>query len=818
MAEKLGGEVGVEKSSEAVEDGYQRLRRRSTSGGPGVSSADGEGRRQSVTGAPGAGKGAAAPRRDNRGEGAARSAGGGGKASSARTKKTGGLWGRFRINLLASAPEHGLKTRLSLLRDLVNFGKTPEEKDYINPAFLKRGEEIFYGPISRFVLPLRRLYAGLERSPLKRKLPPFYLSLLNIVSGWKIKRLSEELARLQRAPRRITWKECALLCREIYTPIVRLSRIDRENHLKKALERLYHIRLLEIPAGSREEKELFQLYSGAVTALDEVFEHTAYICYPLLLKFCYSDRLDYINFMSRQRERILSFLQLSEQDLILPEEVQLPALEEAKSGTVEEPAGREAEALLPLEVQSGLSLLNRMYPQAGWDCLDIFPDLFPYYKPILGFRRGADLIAPDDPLLAVYTLLLILQELFYGFRGIPIDSAAGEEVAALWERIQSASDNWYLFTDKLIGQIYLPSLQEYSRLVEKERSDDAFADKLAADLYWVKHRYLLPHLDTAPLKGRKFTLPKNLPRLYETAEQLHRRLAALLARTETAPPEGWHDAALFAVENYSSIRLQRILSFEGQTLTHKLLLEKVLLLVGLLDYLINDKSSFFYRQESPRPFRQDPVYAGRPLYTVNGLDTDRILKRADTAVEQGSTEEVSEGSLIKPTDGITGFYRETTLSGHLEVLIRGQEKSGIPFLLLYLDLEGFSALELNLGRERLAEILRETAEVMKPFIGSSDIPCRGREGLFYLLFRDKPLKEGFSAAKAILTELYRRKRKIWITLLPHREGQSAGDFLELAETGLRKARGAAAPAMAVYDAAAGEYKIIRSQQKSEEKE
>ena len=135
--------------------------------------------------------------------------------------------------------------------------------------------------------------------------------------------------------------------------------------------------------------EWFYLYSQVIKGL-----------YPLLMRMS-STKFDYFqDFFLTQTTSILSFLELTKFDLLLPNkkgEKQTEAKPEAKSP--EEKKADEEEQKKKAEeeskksdiVDAGLKLLDNLFPEAGFNHLEKMPDMFPYFQPLYQFRDGYNL-------------------------------------------------------------------------------------------------------------------------------------------------------------------------------------------------------------------------------------------------------------------------------------------------------------------------------------------------------------------------------------------------------------------------------------------
>lgn len=600
---------------------------------------------------------------------------------------------RVRMDRFASLPEFEIKTNAQVLVSMVSiFGDPP---DLVNPRFTTERMNGHFGKLEVLVTAARSLLPrnNPARAERFRLAHPFEFRVVDAIRYWDVERVSSELARLQSHPRDVVAEDYAELLRAVYRPLAVLERLDADRDVREAFRTLYHF-VLEETGPESKEKNLASL-KDAVAAYAYVSSILRRSLYPLLLKRCSDRWLPYQEFFRLRRRRVDDFLGLGVQDRIPPPvrpdaggapsaaslDSQLEALG-ASAGTEgvvpepgapvrdavgapeeptpeESPSGPSDEAVAQPKApqQSGagkwrtkaiarsLEAMETLFPEAGWAALPEFPDLYPYFVGVFDFKRGFELVAPNDPVQQVVVLMRILEELFYGLRFIEFGTvtAADGSHERVDQSITRIIDYWHSYEEEVIAKDYLPRLQEYVRSIDN--SGDAMASKFSrralSELNWTKKLYFLPFLDfesdlsTHPFKG------KELPPLYEAVRELRSLLTAVAQGIDAGVRKGgaaagaacagidnpW-DSYVFQVPNPVSQRMDVLLGGKGgKRKTNAALLFFALSAATVLDGIVNDPSGIAYQTPAPCPFRSVSGEGRIPQFGVNvNIDADAIFR------------------------------------------------------------------------------------------------------------------------------------------------------------------------------------------------
>ncbi|MBN2049399.1 MAG: hypothetical protein JW760_03060 [Spirochaetales bacterium] len=613
MSRLLGGEIGVERNDEDVEERYKKLKELN--------------RRKNDRAVP-----AFSPHRVSEAYQTVRKDLSHQVPSEIPIEKIGFLT-RVHIAFLASRQEHGiLRRRDAWLLLLFPYIK---KRFLIHPAFITSGDRIFYNHIERFVLSVRSLLARNGRYNLYKLKPGYYRSLLHVYRNWNIETLHLELARLQRRPRDVSINRIAVLYRELFKPHGMLCRIDGEVETEKALKHLFDLTLLSVPKDGKEAGIIKELYAAAREELYFIMVRIPRQCWPLLLYLTGSGYYDYHTFFQGREEAVLAFLGLDEKALITPPQVS-DETPETSTEADEDEEEREPDLaeLQETAATRGLTTLAELFPDSGWDSPETGPDMIPYFKPLCNLPKGSDILSPEDPLHQTTILAALISELSLGLRGMRFADAEDTSGKSAGEILERMAGSWHQVQEELIGKLYVEPLTEYCRNYERDEEfpKSRYGEKLKSELFWIKRNYLTPFCYTGGFKGYRPIIQKKLPRLFEMAAEL----TDLLSRILLAEEEGTSKVLLnpkdpfrFEVPGYFPLRLKAVLQRKGEEPTNLNLIKTLLALAGTLDYLLNNPDSWFYGTEDTVLFRSDFLNGSAPIYAVDSLDSVSLIRVSD---------------------------------------------------------------------------------------------------------------------------------------------------------------------------------------------
>jgi len=539
-----------------------------------------------------------------------------------------GYFERIKMDRYAGFPEFDIKSPFQVLRSILTPFWTPP--DYVSPMFVLRRIKEYYKPLETLVASTRSMLPrrNFKRNEWMKKTSPFVYNILNTIRCWNIEKISGDIARIQLYPRSARVEDFAEILKEFYRPLFILERLDFDTHIREAYKILYKALYIENPIEAEKYQSLIR---NALAAYREIRKDIQFLLYPLLMKLVSPTWLPYERFFSERRNRLMTFLGLNEDAQIPPAQVNAPEKDPKESeeteesekdqeGLSEEDRGRseketqERRATREAEekaLQKGLDTLEALFPQAGWDRLADYPDLYPYFADVFNLKREVVNIAPTDPLQQVLILMRILGELLYGLRHASFYMVSATHEDRLDRSLDDIVNDWYDLYERSFEKEYLPRLEDYVRILEGPSKDKAspYAKRLLAELNWLKRLYFLPYykFDTVV----QVTIPKrDITPIFNMVRRLRKNLTFVAAGIEEGIRNGgaaqrasceginnpW-DPWVFQVANPLSKRLTALLSPKNRN--NASLVIFTLAVATVLDYLLNNVRSWAYREPSP---------------------------------------------------------------------------------------------------------------------------------------------------------------------------------------------------------------------------
>jgi hypothetical protein len=590
---------------------------------------------------------------------------------------------RIKMDRHASEPEFDIKSPAQALFAL--FSIIGDPPDYVNPLFINKRIGEYYRRIEQLVTSTRTLFPrnNSMRSERLKKTSPFVFSVLDTIRYWNIERISGDLEKIQAHPRLAKTVEFSDILRAVYKPLFILEELDPDIHIKGSYKLLYKLLYIENPMNAKEKYQ--GLIRTALVAFADVRRDVHYLLYPLLMRLLSDRWFSYEQFFINRRRRFMAFLNVSAQDRIVPSDMsvqqmesgnfeKLPAGEEEapdqNSGSAgeeeEDPddpavvarqAKRAAQEAEQKAVNRGISVLESLFPKAGWDRLSTFPDLYPYFVDMFSLKKGYELIAPTDPLQQVAILMFILEELLFGLRYISFGTIerADENPIRIEDYLGSIINNWQRYIDLGFNKGYLPRLVEYCRILENtaDSRNSSYAKRTLNECHWLKRLYFLPHYkfeslgpppfqkeDTTPLYGEMRLLRRYLTEVAQGIELGNRQGGA----EAQAPCDGidnpW-EPYNFEVPNPVSIRLDALLGAKKKN--NASLIYFTLAVTTVLDHLVNNENSWAYDNRPGPLFRSIDGEGIMPLFGVETkIDADLIFRQVTKQKERVRQKEAEE--------------------------------------------------------------------------------------------------------------------------------------------------------------------------------
>jgi len=568
-----------------------------------------------------------------------------------------------------------IKNPLQVLASIFSFFREPV--DYVNPRFVTVRMNEYFLKIEKLVTSARNLFPknNLKRNNQLKRTSIFIYKMLDIIRSWDIEELAKNIAELQAHPRAVKVTDFAEVLRDIYKPLFLLEDLSLEN-IKSAFKLIYKILYIESPM---EAKEKYQdIIRNIIASLAEIRRHVHYGLYPLVMKLISNRFIVYERFFIERRRRFIAFLNVKETEQLnaadlSPQQIEnidvetlqkeLNEDETGAEGTVLEGEGegqgkkeeedpndpkvierraREDSERAELKArEQGRIVLEALFPKAGWEKLEEYPDLYPYFAKMYNMKHGYELIAPGDPLQQVAVLLHILDDMLIGTRNIHFGAVTGPDgkLVNVNDELSNTINNWRQFIEDSFTRNYLPRLIEYCRMLEnsKEARITPYARKHMNELQWIKRLYFLPYYKFESMGPPPF--PKqDIICVYTEIRKLRKYLTIIAKGIENGIRSGgaaakaicdginnpW-EAYNFQVPNPISRRMDILLPPDRKI--NATLIFFSLSTMTILDYLVNNENSWAYVERPGPLFRSIRGEGISPLFGVDEkLDADQIFK------------------------------------------------------------------------------------------------------------------------------------------------------------------------------------------------
>jgi len=580
---------------------------------------------------------------------------------------------RVKIDQYAGQLIFEIKTSMQVLTSIFSFFKEPV--DFVSPRFVTVRMNEYYSKIEKLVTSARNLFpkSNSKRNNQLKRTSIFVYKLLDVIRGWNIEQLAGNIAELQAHPRSVKVTDCAEVLRGIYRPLYILEDLSIDN-IKSAFKLIYKILYIESPM---EAKGKYQdAIRNIVTSLADIRRNVHFGLYPLLMKLISNRYINYERFFIERRRRFLAFLNITEAEQLnaadlSPQQIENIDVETLQKELSEESAAAdeatEDETAQEIKVEEdpndpkvierkakenaekaerkareqGRAALEAIFPKAGWEKLDEYPDLYPYFANLYSLRHGYELVSPRDPLQQVFVFLYILDDLLIGMRYVNFGSITGPDgkPVNVNDELGDLINNWRRNIEDSFSRDYLPRLSEYCRMLEN--SGDAritpYSRKQMNELHWIKRLYFLPYYKFESLGPPPFPKQDIIP-IYSEIRKLRKYLTAVAKGIENGMRAGgaaakalcgginnpW-EAYNYQVPTTVSRRIDMILPPERRV--NATLIFFTLSTVTMLDYLVNNENSWAYGTRPGPLFRSIRNEGITPIFGVDDkIDADKIFK------------------------------------------------------------------------------------------------------------------------------------------------------------------------------------------------
>ncbi len=470
--------------------------------------------------------------------------------------------------------------------------------------------------------------------------------LLKKIGSWSLKDVKYFQAQIQAHPEQTTVLSTEGFIRAVYRLLLQIFYIG-ENRVAELFKDIFND-LSTLPGANK--RKLSTLSKTAVQEWFYVYSKIIQGFYPLLMRLC-SSHFDYFpDFFTNQTPAILGFLGMNKYDLMLPNRKKQKKEEEKESEekTEEKTEGEEKKSEGEDSqkdnsyVDSGLKILEQLFPQAGFSNLDSHPDMYPYFEPLYQFYDGYNLLSPKNPLQVTITLLRITEDFLRGFRNMnftdEIENFSGNDN----EKFSTILNEWALYREVLFEKHYGDQIREFVNHEYSAPGDfrkSQYGLKLITEMLWQTKYYFLPHFEFqqlilerpkndnpyTPLCLRTTMVRKVLSKLARNIAQAEEKKGSVSGITN--PWERYR----FDIQTPVSKRLNVILGAKKSDAetraTNANLLKYTLCVISVLDWWLNDKSSPAYSIDEPTIYRISPKDGAPEFSAPERHDQNELFTR-----------------------------------------------------------------------------------------------------------------------------------------------------------------------------------------------
>lgn len=525
------------------------------------------------------------------------------------------------IDSLMMSPEYQIKPNYGFFNFIRKFQKDGTER--IVPAFYQVTLKMYIENMEAFITVIKTLIQ-IAPNTYKAKIangtePKF--KFLRMVAGWTMQNIRLAYIDLEDVPVPVLTADLIPVIRTVYKPLMSVYYYG-DTKIPALIKEIYADEAA-YPDAPREK--LSSMAKEAITEWLYLDTEVIHKLYPLLMRMCSDSFEEFPAFFTAKIAAILQFTGLHKFDLLLPEknkEVQKEV--KPKKIIVKETRGKHDEI-----VDTGVNLLDRLFPQAGFRKLDSRPDLFPYFQPLYKFDDGFNMLSPANPMQVTVVLLRIIEDLFQGCRNIRFKIQGTADGAKTKDSINTVLDEWSAYRETVFEKLYCDPLKNLVNQIYSQADFDSsqFGKKLITSILWQTTYHFLPNFKFDQLLLERPADESKYIALFHRTDFARRYLsivvnecdAAARSRGTVQSVENPWEHYKFDIPNEISKRLDVLLggpnTGPNTNATNANLLKYTLCIVAVLDWWINNPDSPAYSAPPMQIYRVSSD-DGKPLFSV----------------------------------------------------------------------------------------------------------------------------------------------------------------------------------------------------------
>ena len=453
---------------------------------------------------------------------------------------------------------------------------------------------------------------------------------LRTVGMWSMRDIKVLAIDVQDGAQDMTVAQMIPFVRAVYHEFITIYYIG-EQQIPAMIKEVYND-LIAFP--NSDQKKLQLLAKEGITEWLYIYNSILKGMYPLLMRMCSTEYVEFPRFFTAKIAEILKFVGRTKFDLLLPDKKKKKEDEEAKKKKAEEEKKKKEEKR-PVAgayddiVKTGLNILDQLFPQAGFNSLEKFPDMYPYFQPMYNFEDGFNMIHPKNPLQITLVLCRILEDFFQGCRNVDFNIKADEKLGALQDDIGAVMNDWASYREDLFDRKLGDYLRNYVNSIysQADYPGTQYGKENLNNIYWRMKFYFLPcYKFNAPTLKHPSNDSKYKP-MYSRIEYIRTVLTVIVRRIDEnasskKPVLGvmnpWN-RYVFDLPNNISRRLDVLLGAKHEDdvtrATNANLIKYTLCIAAVLDWWVNNPTSPAY-QSSPDNVYRVSAKDGGPEFSV----------------------------------------------------------------------------------------------------------------------------------------------------------------------------------------------------------
>ena len=451
---------------------------------------------------------------------------------------------------------------------------------------------------------------------------------LRMVAGWNMQGIKLAHIELQDLPQPYYVQDLIPYVKATYRLLIQVYYYG-ENKIPKLIKEIYTD---ENSYQDAPHEKLSLFAKEAITSWLYIQNEIVKKLYPLLMRMCSDTFESYPDFFRVKVAEILKFVGLHKYDLLLPEK---PKDENGAEKVQDENSKPKAPArptrgMKDSVVVTGLSLLEQLFPQAGFKNLENHPDMFPYFQPLYKFADGFNVLSPENPLQVTVVLLKIVEDLFQGCRNIVFsEQVLSNSSSKITDNIANVLEEWANYRETYFERFYCEPLNDFVNQAysQEDFENTQYGRKLLTNIMWQTQYLFLPNFKFDQLTLERPANEGKLMPLGTRTDFIRKFLTEVVAQCDAASStrgpvskvqNPWEHYR-FDIQNEVSKRLDILLGAKNTSPTTNAnnanLLKYTLCIISVLDWWINNPDSPAYTT-SPRHIYRISEVDGRPKFSV----------------------------------------------------------------------------------------------------------------------------------------------------------------------------------------------------------